>query len=103
MGPRYVHHAGSVWRREHCIQYHSYSISENRDLLNAITFAYRDSAAFGSRKAALSLKEGLDQQEGDSDGDVMMRGGSNREWDSAKSDSELFAFTVGAKSVPEND
>lgn len=56
-----------------------------------------------SKAAALCLDEGLEQQKGDTDGDVVMGGGYSMRSDSERSESELCAFTLEARNVPEDD
>lgn len=72
----YVQHAGRELRGNHCIPNRSYLVLENHDRPDAIGFVYGDSMALGSRKAAMSLQKGPDKQAGDSEENMMMRGGS---------------------------
>lgn len=55
------------------------------------------------KKAAISSERGLDQQEGDSEQDVVMRGGSEKRSDNKKSDLELYAFILEARNVAQNN
>lgn len=52
--------------------------------------------------AALSIEGDLEQQGGDSDGDVMTAGGSGKSSDSEKSDLELSAFLLELRYVTED-
>lgn len=70
---------------------------------SAIAFAFKDSNASSSKKAAVFLERVLNQQDGDSDGDTVMRSRSNRESDSDESDSELSALALETGNVPEDD
>lgn len=76
VGYGYVRHAGSECCEEHCIRNTSYLIPKNHDLPNAAAFTYGDSLALSLKTAALPYEGGLDRQKGDSDRDVLMKGGS---------------------------
>lgn len=56
-----------------------------------------------SKKVAVSLEGGLDQLEGDPDGDVVMESGSEKKSDSETSDSKLSAFTLETGNVPKDN
>lgn len=62
VGHGYVHHAGSEWSEDHCIQYYGYLNPKNHNLADAIAFLCKHRNALGSKKPAVSLKGGLDQQ-----------------------------------------
>lgn len=53
----YVQQRGSEWRGEQYSWYHSYLMPENRDLLDAVDVAYRDSNALGLKKPRFFQKE----------------------------------------------
>lgn len=100
----YVQRADSECRREHCIWYHSYSISENLDLSDATAFAYGDGIALGSKKNTVSLQSGLYQQEGDSDVEAVMGDEFNEGLDmKTVRKRNLFATTLEADQAPEDD
>lgn len=52
-----VQHAGSRWGGEHFIRYNSYLNVKDRDLPDAISFAYGDSIPMGGKKQQYPLKE----------------------------------------------
>lgn len=54
------------------------------------------------KNAAVSLEVDLDQQNGDSDGDVVMRSGSGKESDNEGSESELSTFMLELENAPED-
>lgn len=54
-------------------------------------------------KAAVFLRGGQNQQEGDSDGDGMMKRGSKEGSDRNGSKSEFSTFILETRNVPEND
>lgn len=70
---------------------------------NALAFDYGDSTALRSRKAAMSCKGCLSQQEGNSNGDVVMERGTSRASDSEKSKLEFSLFMVETGKPPEKD
>lgn len=82
----YVQHEGSEWRGQHCNGHHDYPVLESHEPPDAITFAYGEGVALETKKTAVSLKSGLDQQEGDPDGDVLSRDGYKKRSDSEKSE-----------------
>lgn len=64
VGNEYVQHAGSVWRGEHFIRYHSYPIPKSHDLRDGIGLAYEGSIALREEKHLRSVEYGLDYQLG---------------------------------------
>lgn len=56
----------------------------------------------GLEKAAVSSKGGLNQQEGDSNVDLKMKGRSNKRSESEESKSDLSAFVAEVGKVPED-
>lgn len=99
----YEHHARGERRGDHCNPYHSKVNPENHDLSNALDIVYGDSIGLGSKKAAVSSKEGVDRQRGDSDGVVVLICGSEKTSDSKESESKLSAFMLQAVNVPEHE
>lgn len=77
-------------------------IPKNHELRGTIAFAYEDSIALGSEMAAVSLHRGLDQEEGDSEGDVVMGDMFDKTSSSEKSEPELSAFTLQTTNVLTN-
>lgn len=67
------------------------------------SFGHADSTTLESTKSAASLQRGLDQQEKDQDGDVVMEDGFSKELTSEKSESELSSFMTEAKNVLGDD
>lgn len=98
-----MQHAESELRNDRCIRYYSYLTLESRDLPDPAAFAYVVSIALGSKKAAVFLERGLDQQKSDSEGDVVMRGGTKKKSDSKGSKSKLSAVMLVAGNVPDVD
>lgn len=78
-------------------------ILDSHDLLDSSSFAYRDSHALGSINATIFLERGLDQQEGSSDGDVVIKGESSKDSDSEKSDLKLSLFMTQTGFVSEDN
>lgn len=70
---------------------------------DAIALAYGDSTVLGSTKAVVFLEGGLDQQEDDLNGDVVMGPRSNKGLNSKMSESELSTFMLDAGNVLEDD
>lgn len=62
-----------------------------------------DTTALGPIETAVFLKSGLDQQEGDLDGEIVIEDGSSR-WSSNKSSrSELSTCLLDAEKIHGND
>lgn len=101
--PWYVQHAVCEGRGKHSIRYHSPLFPESHNLPDVIASSYELSIGFGLEKAAGFSEEGLDQQEGVLDGDVVMGGRSNKSSDSEDSESELPAFVLEPRSVRERE
>lgn len=98
-----VQHAVSGWREDLCTQCHSSLAVVNHDRPNAVASGCEHSIALGLRRAAKVSKRGPDQQEDDPDGDVVIRDGSEKQWNIEKSGPKLFSFTLETENVPNDE
>lgn len=67
VGHGYVQHVERESRGSHCARYHTYLISDNRDLPDAIAIANKDSIHAGPRSDALSARKAASSGEADVD------------------------------------
>lgn len=103
VGQGYVQHARRNWRGDRCIRYRSHPIPKNHVLLDPIAFICEEGIALVSGKAVVSFEEGLHQQKGDLDEDVVKKGGSKRRYDNKDSELKLSAFVHSTDNGLEDD
>lgn len=89
--------------REYSTLCHSCVILKNYDLCDELALFHGDSMALFSRKTAVSLEKGLDQQQGESDGDGVTGDGTSSGSDGGKIELKLSAFMLQAAHASRDD
>lgn len=97
-----MQHAESKWRRDHCIWYNRYLVSENHDLRILTDSVHGNSTALRSNNVVISSEYDLSQQDGDSDGDMLIGCGFENGLDSKKSQLKLSMLMLDAEKFPKD-
>lgn len=102
VGRKYVQHAVREKRSGRCIRYHSNLNPGNRDLSDAIAFAYERGIVLVAEQHSLPAEKVLDQHVGDSGKQTRFIQGSRRLLESRTKASGLSMFMLKARSLSED-